>query len=110
MVENEGVPSFGIMPVKGVHGPAVLAEKVRHDEVLSCGNAFQDQAVHRPVPGQGDLQGTLPPPAVPGNRRRRDAVEVRVTYYVKKGRTHISFSSEITKMSFSSEDGVHFPS
>jgi len=98
------------MPVESIHGPAVLAEEVHHEEILSCGDAFKDQPVHRPVPGQGNLQGTLSPPPVPGNRRGGDAVEVRVAYNMKKGRTHVSFSSEINKMSFSSEDGVHFPS
>ncbi|WP_290682589.1 hypothetical protein, partial [Aminivibrio sp.] len=50
------------------------------------------------------------PPPVPRNRCCGDAVQVSMTYYVKKGRTHVSFSSEITKVSFSSEDGVYFPS
>jgi hypothetical protein len=77
---------------------------------MSCGDAFKDQAVHRPVPGQGNLQGTLPVPPVPGYRRCRDSIEVRMAYYMKKGRTHFSFSSEINKMSFSFTDDVHSPS
>ncbi|MPN17381.1 hypothetical protein SDC9_164734 [bioreactor metagenome] len=52
MVEDEGVSPLGIMTVESIHGPAVLAEEVHHEEIMSCGDAFKDQPVHRPVPGQ----------------------------------------------------------
>ena len=92
MVEEKRSVVGNILFVQFFYCLLVLAEKIDDDELLPGLDTFEDERIHRAVPGQRDLQRPRRLPAMPGDGGGGDAVEVGVADDVKQRVIHLVFS------------------
>ena len=92
VVEEER--AAGIVPqfVYLVHRLLPLAEEVQHERLLTGGERLKDQHVHVAVAGERYAHEAVVMVDMPGERRRRDAVEIRMADYMKKRFIHCNSS------------------